>query len=283
MINQQYDYCNFGGYSVMREILAKAFLVRDFLPVENAYNSFRQQFFNENDDGVVKVKRMDLRPLPTDKVFLESQFLNEDFTVGVDLPVMISNRNFDNGKCIFIVGEDPLRDEKKFVDERKNLEIPLSTPFATHHNGYRNKNGRLYWEFSFFLLELGYKIYYTDLKKIWIKKYSSKAKLNMPDDLFEKFEQCLEDEVNKFKPSIIITFGKPAKISMQKLNSKMQFSQQVVSFIHPTFTARRHWKQILQGSNKKDLLKISDEAVLNYMKDQVSSALSKDPMAKLIA
>ena len=62
-------------------------------------------------------------------------------------------------------------------------KIILSTPFGTHYKEYRERYGKIYWEFSNSLFSEGFSIYYTDINKIWIKEINASKKLKIPKDL----------------------------------------------------------------------------------------------------
>jgi hypothetical protein len=201
---EKFNYCDFDSNTVIKSILQNAFTIDHFTSIEKAYEDFKHCFEDESYQGRVQtIERKNFTPQTSDTDFL-NKFPDSQYTIGVDLPVAITDSESYNGKCVFIVGEDALRKNES------NPDIILSTPFATHWPKYRNSHGKLYWKFSVWLMEKGYKIYYTDLKKVWIKKQSESRKLAVPDDLLIKFKECLKAEIGEFKPEIIITFGKEA-------------------------------------------------------------------------
>lgn len=254
---QDLEYCNFVDYKLMKEIFGKAFSINDFGEIEKAYEIFKDNFTsNIVKEGFVVADRNNFIPITTDKLFLD-KFQNKDYNVGVDLPVYIKHKEKNNGKCVFIVGEDPLR------TGLNDLSIILSTPYATHYKVHREgRNGQLYWGFSNYLLGQGYSLYYTDVKKIWIKGKKERMKLEMPIDLLAHFRNSLKEEVEKFKPATIITFGKDAKESIEQIGIR-----QHISFLHPTFSARRHWK------NKYNWPSATNEKVFSQMCNEFSTKI----------
>ena len=263
------EYCDFGNYEVIKNILSKAFEIKDFTPVINAYDAFKKDFFKTPFEELERktIKRKYFKPITSNEGLIKN-FFDEKFTIGFDVPVLIKNKKEGLKGCAFIVSEDPLR------DGLKDAEVILSTPFGTHLPKHRdNKNkGKLYWDFAIWLLEQGYSsVYFTDIKKLWIKEVrknkNETSKLLFPQDLLEHFRACLEKELNDFEAQIIIAFGKDARESIQKINPPVK----VIDFIHPTFTASSHWRKDYK------LPSASAENKLNYMKGKFLRNANENP------
>ncbi len=73
----------------------------------------------------------------------------------------------------------------------------------------------------------------------------------------QKFKDCLDEEIKFFDPKLIMTFGKVAELVV---------SDKKLSFIHPTFTANKHWAKCLSG-------RATNNNKLNYMKNEIENSL----------
>jgi hypothetical protein len=250
-------YCQTQILEPIQGVLERSFTITYFKTLEESYQSFQRSFYNGETIDLQTIGRKNLCPITSDEWFLD-RFHDPALSVGVDLPVLIGREGAS--RRAFIIGEDPLR--KK---EHHHGDIVLSTPYALHDPHFRKGPGLLYWDLSFWLMDRGFGIYYTDIKKVWVKDHAGKVnhgeKLAIPADLYEHFRESLIQEIKEFNPEVIITFGKDAHHSI----AEMDLARKVVSFIHPTFTASRHWR------TQYGIRPASRANKLNYMKEQLKN------------
>lgn len=267
---QDLEYCNFGDYSSIKKILEIVYHIPDFSPIKEAYDTFKSDFLKDRNDKQLKpqkIERNNFKPITNDGDNFYYYFLNEKYTIGVDLPVLVRNKNSLSGECAFIVSEDPLRNSE-------SNKILLSTPFGTHAPFHREKKnkGKLYWDFTLWLFSQNFSsVYFTDIKKLWLKSNSDSSKHTLPKDLNDKFQLCLSEEIDQFNPSVIITFGNEAKRSIPD-----NFRGQVITYLHPSPTAhsRRNWidKYKLPDSRHETRLSHMRKIFYEQYKNQNSNA-----------
>lgn len=102
---------------------------------------------------------------------------------------------FDDGQfdkpTIAIIGQDSKND-------RSYEHLVIGTPYGLHHRGSREGLSRtkLYFEMIQVLLQLGYRVYLTDIYKIWVcdpeRKYNG-IRLTYSDR--QRFRQLLPSEL----------------------------------------------------------------------------------------
>ncbi len=84
--------------------------------------------------------------------------------IGIDLPSLMELDNaISNKPTIVIIGQDP-------KNNKDSQEVRVGTPYGLHHQGSRENlpTTRKYFELIQVLLELGYRVYLTDIYKIWV-------------------------------------------------------------------------------------------------------------------
>lgn len=182
--------------------------------------------------------------------------------VAVDLPSLME---FDDGRTdkptIAIIGQDSKND-------RDYEKLVVGTPYGLHHKGSREdlKRTKLYFEMVQVLLELGYRVYLTDLLKIWVcnpeRPYFG---IQLPNADRQRFLKLIKPELAVVKPVAVVTWGKVAGNGVAQL----QLSIKHLNFIHPGGAAGGAWKKLL-GHPPTNLNKLS------YWRTAIAQELGKD-------
>lgn len=180
-------------------------------------------------------------------------------SIAVDLPSLFE---LDDGvkskSTIIILGQDSKSDQ----DSEK---ISIGTPYGLHHKGSREvlKRTKLYFDMIYVLLELGYRVYLTDIYKIWIcdpKRPYNGIKLPKVDQ--RRFVDILRPELLTVNPVAIITWGKEPASGVAQIGLDIQH----LSFPHPSGAANGAWINLMNQSP-------SYENKLAYWKSVVSESL----------
>ena len=255
---QAYSYCNDAFVKEAINILQKCYDIspEGIAMLEKTYNTFANNFNEETSSEIKAIEKCLCSPKCEDSFLRE---FNDCHMSGIDLPVLIEPNNHQNGKTIFIVGEDPLRNK----GNHDKSKIILSTPYGTHLKKYKDNGiGRLYWNVSTMILDKGYSLYYTDVFKLWMRDNGqSKIEIKTNAILYKLFLSTIEYEVNHFKPCAIITYGKAAENAVKQFANDLQLQCEVVSFIHPSWLNNKRWKNLL--TNEKTMI----EGSLNQQKE----------------
>jgi uracil-DNA glycosylase len=179
-------------------------------------------------------------------------------TIGLDLPTW---SNVINGNStIMFVAQDPLRDKNQYGNCN---EIVISSPFGVHDAIHRNgRHGEVYYNIFSKIIEKGYGVYLTDIRKFYAEGSESKyfTKKNL-----ERYNQILQDEIDIVKPILIVAFGKDAKKSLVKIDHK----KEVLPLIHPSGAARGHIKERYDLDDCSN--EIIAEAYINDILDRLSN------------
>lgn len=199
--------------------------------------------------------------------FFKSQY--QDFqkiyeispSIAIDLPSLFE---FDDGindkPTIVVLGQDSKSDQD-------SEQISLGTPYGLHHKGSREILGRtkLYFEMIVALLTLGYRVYLTDVYKVWVcdpnRPYYG-VKLPRVDQ--EKFKSTLKVEILAMNPVALVTWGKESANSVKELDLNIQH----LIFPHPSGAANGTWKKLMNQSP-------THENKLAYWSSEISKVLSK--------
>jgi hypothetical protein len=126
------------------------------------------------------------------------------FVIGVDIPSLLEkNNNISNKKTVAILGQDPLRKSNKRVEE-----IGIATPYALHLKNCREDlpNTRLYFDLIKVLLDAGYRVYLTDIFKLWVSEASCDRGIPLNNQECNRFIQVLKTELEIFEPVAVITW-----------------------------------------------------------------------------
>ncbi|NJN74546.1 MAG: hypothetical protein HC799_18000 [Limnothrix sp. RL_2_0] len=203
-------------------------------------------------------------PIFVDRAFFTS--MDEGFqaiyaqspVIAVDLPSILELDNGDiNKPTVVILGQDPKNDH-----DFENIIV--GTPYALHSKECRIKHTKRYFEMVFVLLSLGYRVYLTDIFKVWVcdpTRPYSRCKLPRIDQ--EKFFHILKLEFQAVKPVALITWGNEAANSLSSVNIEVPH----LKFLHPGGAANGAWKRLL-GKSPTDANK------LEYWKTRIFESLS---------
>lgn len=161
--------------------------------------------------------------------------------VAVDLPSLME---FDDGikdkPTIAIVGQDSKQDGDY-------EQLVVGTPYGLHHKDSREKLKRtkLYFDMIRVLLRLGYRVYLTDLLKIWVcdpkQPYTG---IKLPDVDRKRFLELIEAELAIVKPSAVVTWGIVAGNAVDQLSLDIKH----LNFLHPSGAANGAWKKLINKS-----------------------------------
>jgi hypothetical protein len=161
--------------------------------------------------------------------------------IAVDLPSLMElDDGRDDKPTIAIIGQDSKND-----GDHKQLVV--GTPYGLHHKGSREelKRTKLYFEMIQALLESGYRVYLTDLWKIWVcnpeRRYVG---IKLPDVDQQRFLQLIKPELAVVQPVAVITWGNVAGDAVEQL----QMGIKHLNFIHPGGAANGAWKKLMGQS-----------------------------------
>ncbi len=270
-----YKFCEFTPKekNELIKIFQAAFKVTDTDEIFNIYNAFRDNFYGtSNPQRIEGIDRKIMFPKTDQKEILE-KFFDSNYQIGIDLPVFIKPI-INSEKSILIIAEDPLRDANT-----QYPDIIVSTPFGTHLECLREKKLKHYWGITKALLDMGYNIYITDIKKVWIKNQYQK-KVAVKGDFLQNFNRSLELELALIDPELIITYGNEAYKSLLELNIFKK--QKHVHFPHPTGTANAAWKKLFAnyypGQSVRCFYDKKKDHILNVIKEMIpdSPSLSQE-------
>ena len=181
--------------------------------------------------------------------------------VAVDLPSLMELDDGQNDKpTIAIIGQDPKGDSD-------HEQLVVGTPYGLHHKGSREVlyKTKKYFEMIQVLLELGYRVYLTDVLKIWVcdpeKRYNG---IELPDVDQQRFIQLIKPELAILQPVAVVTWGSEARDAVEPLHlgSKHQ------SFPHAGGRARNAWKKRIGKS-------ATDANILAYWRKVMTQEFGK--------
>ncbi|MEO1351307.1 MAG: hypothetical protein AAFW84_21270 [Cyanobacteria bacterium J06635_15] len=182
-------------------------------------------------------------------------------SIAVDLPSLFELDNgIDDKATIVILGQDSKSDQ----DFEK---ISLGTPYGLHHRGSREvlTRTKLYFEMVSVLLELGYRVYLTDIHKVWVcnpgRPYHG---IKLPKVDREKFISVLKSELLIINPVAVVTWGRVSAKSVTAIDLDIRH----LRFPHPSGAANGAWEKLMNQSptytNK-----------MAYWKSVISASLSE--------
>ena len=222
-------------FEAISEILSTVFVTSN-AELKNLYQKMSNDF---NKD--------DWPPQFVDRKFFQSG--NEDFreicyespVITVDLPSIFELDNgISNKPTLVIVGQDS-------KSEQDSEQIRIGTPYGLHHKDSRENLNRtkLYFEMICVLLKLGYRVYLTDIYKVWVcnpnRPYYGKK---LPKVDRERFIIILRSELHLLEPTALITWGRESCSSISQLNLDIPH----LSFPHPSGAANGTWKKLIGQS-----------------------------------
>jgi len=223
----QYLFSNFkdNEFENLFQQLAEVFTIPQS-QLSKLYERMREEFEAESCS----------KPKPTlpREIFYSShesfqKLYDNAWIIGVDIPSILElNNNIRDKKTIVILGQDPRRRSKERVEE-----IEIATPYALQSKYCREKHRstRLYFDLIKVLLENGYRVYLTDVFKIWISQPNNGI-YNTPliKQEQDRFIKILKLELEIFKPLAVITWGQVASEAVDRITSSFNHFK----FPHPS-------------------------------------------------
>lgn len=165
--------------------------------------------------------------------------------IAVDLPSLFEFADGVSGKpTVVILGQDS-------KSNQNHEKVRLGTPYGLHHKGSREvlKRTKLYFEMITTFLDLGYKVYLTDIYKVWVcdpnRPYYG-VKLPRMDQ--KRFLSTLRSELLMMSPVALVTWGKEAANSVAELDLDIKH----LNFPHPSGAAGGTWKKLMDQSPTYD-------------------------------
>lgn len=196
------------------------------------------------------------------------QRYNDAFIIAMDIPSILE---LDNGvvnkPTLVLIGQDPKRDSKNPIQQVK--DIAVGTPYGLHQKGCREDYHitQKYFKMIKVLLDNGYRVYLTDIYKIWVSKSEPKrGKVNLKKKDKDRFISILREELAIFEPIGLITWGKPPENTIKSLKLNINH----ISYPHPSGANRKDWKPLI-GKSKS----ANDENILEYWERDILEYLSK--------
>ncbi|MDR2995696.1 MAG: hypothetical protein LBV11_18120 [Bacillus cereus] len=160
--------------------------------------------------------------IPISNPLFKQSFENKG-TIGLDIPTWFNIQ--ENNPRIFIIAQDPLRNEKWYKD---CSDAVISSPFAQHDATHRINGGKMVNLMITKLIEEKYAIYLTDSIKYFI--YDHKT----TEVELSAYIQILKKELDLVNPSLCVCLGNKAK----EILDKCEINSNSIFFPHLSGTAR---------------------------------------------
>jgi hypothetical protein len=244
MLSQQLLFCKYKPqeFEQMGQLLCSVFN-SDVKKLCKVYQDIKSTFY-QSGWPVHFVERDFFHSL--DETF-QSTYL-ESPVIAVDLPSLFElDEGQDNKPTIAIIGQDSKNDGD-------NDRLVIGTPYGLHHRGSREelRRTKLYFKMVLCLLKLGFRVYLTDLFKIWIcnpeRRYVG---LKLPNVDQQRFIQLIKPELAVIKPVAVVTWGKASGNAVEHLKLDIKH----VNIPHPSGAANGAFKK-LTGKCPTDLNKL---------------------------
>jgi len=201
--------------------------------------------------------------------YLNSNIIPNPDIIGIDLPVLIENKEKNSKEIVVILGQDPLRDktDSKVISISPALpnEVIIGTPYAVHFpNTY--KGVKLYHDIFDYILGK-YPVYLTDILKFHSNRnskndfniyYKGSIKINALNLLKEELK-CLQDLGYVIKYAIL--FGGKT----QALSTLFPPTCTIIEFPHPARSANGKWAGIVNPLPCNDINKV------NHIKNELKN------------
>ncbi|MBD2195930.1 MULTISPECIES: hypothetical protein [Calothrix] len=114
------------------------------------------------------------------------------------------------------------------------------------------------------LLEEGYRVYLTDIFKIWVSEANSDRGISLSKQDSARFIEILRTELEIFEPLAVITWGRKANSMLKSSNLDIKH----LNFPHPSSAANDAWHKLMGKSPTR-------ENQINYWREKVLSDLSR--------
>lgn len=218
----------------------------------------------------VMLQQFELEGYPDDERLPRNIFYSHDesfqkcyedaLVIGVDIPSLLEkNNNISNKKTVVIVGQDPLRKSDIRVEE-----ISIATPYALHLKDCRQKlpNTRLYFDLIKVLLDAGYRVYLTDIFKVWVSEASCDDGIPLKKQDRTRFIQVLKAELEIFEPVAIVTWGKKASSAIRSIELEVKH----LEFPHPSGAANGTWGRLMgKPATRENRINYWQEKIFAYL------------------
>ena len=182
------------------------------------------------------------------------------FVVGIDFPSILECANgVVEKKTIAILGQDPLRRSDKPIPD-----ISTGTPYALHLKNCRQvlRNTRLYFDLIQVLLEAGYRVYLTDVLKIWVSEANRCQGISLSPKDRDRFIQVLKAELEIVAPEAVITWGRTASNTIKGLGLATKHFE----FPHPSGAANGAWRKLLgKPATRDNRIQFWKQTLLDYL------------------
>jgi hypothetical protein len=184
----------------------------------------------------------------------------EALVIGVDIPSLLEKDNhISSKKTVAILGQDPLRKSNKRVEQ-----ISIATPYALHLKDCREKlrNTRLYFDLIKVLLDAGYRVYLTDIFKVWVSQATCDRGIPLSKQDKVRFIQVLKTELEFFEPVAVITWGQVSSKTMKDIDLDVKH----LEFPHPSGTANHAWHKLMgKPATRENRINFWQEKVFAYL------------------
>ena len=258
-----YQFCDFSEED--KDQLKQVFETPFKIDESGFYKIFKEDFAYQGDAKeqkeelkLVTIERNEILPKTDHEGFIK-KYESKEYRVGIDLPILLRPEK-PNGKTIFFVAEDPLRN---FDCDN----VILATPFGVHVKYSREKTiKKVYWQVMGNLLDKGYSVYVTDTFKIWVSENGKKKKEMIPNDLFQHFTSSLQKEIDWLKPNLIVCYGNPAYRAVCEVAKNHK--GQILHFPHPAAWAD-DWKKEFKNNSRA-----THENKIKHINTKIENTLS---------
>lgn len=222
----------------------------------NIYETMRQEFEFEGCPSEVSLSRNIFRSRDLE---FQKRY-SHAFVVGVDIPSLLErNDGFSNKKTVVILGQDPLRKSKERIEE-----IGIATPYGMHLKICREKdrNTRLYFDLIRVLLDEGYRVYLTDIFKVWVSEVDKDKAISLSRKDYQRFTDVLRVELGIFNPLVVISWGQIAAKAFKSINSNFKH----LECPHPSAANHHTWCRLMASPSTR-------ENRLVFWKQKINNAL----------
>jgi len=185
---------------------------------------------------------------------------NKSPSRAVDLPSLFElNDGVKSKPTIVILGQDSKSDQD-------SEGIIVGTPYGLHHKGSREvlKKTKLYFDMVYALVELGYRVYLTDIYKIWVCDPNNPYNgIQLPRADQNKHLGVLKPELLAVNPVAIVTWGQQPAHGVSKISLDIPH----LAFPHPSSAANGAWRRLMNQPATID-------NKLAYWKSTISKSLA---------
>jgi len=242
-------------FDLLYQVLSKIFDVPE-VKLRDIYETMRQEFEFEGFPPEIKLSRTIFQS--HDPEFQQRYW--DALVVGVDIPSLLErNDGCPHKKTVAILGQDPLRKSDKRMEE-----IGIATPYAMHLKICREKlpNTRLYFDLIKVLLDEGYRVYLTDIFKVWVSQADTDQAIPLSSKDYQRFVEVLRTELVIFKPLAVITWGQVASRTLKSLKLDLNH----LEFPHPSGANNGRWRELIGQPATR-------ENRINFWKQKINAIL----------